>query len=53
MFDQVQRCDLAWEWMAARDPEETVRKILRAAASMSPRMRWLAADVAEEAGRKP
>ena len=48
-FDQAQRRDLAWEWMAERDPEETAREILRAAASMSPRMRWLAADVAEEA----
>ena len=48
MFDQAQRRDLAWEWMAERDPEETVREILRAAASMSPRMRWLAADLAEE-----
>ncbi len=38
--------------MAERDPEETVREILRAAASMSPRMRWLAADVAEEAGEE-
>jgi hypothetical protein len=52
MFDQAQRRDLAWEWMAERDPEETVREILRAAASMSPRMRWLAADVAEEAGEE-
>jgi len=50
MFDQAQRRDLAWEWMAERDPEETVREVLRAAASMSARMRWLAADVAEEAG---
>jgi hypothetical protein len=39
-FDQAQRRDLAWEWMAERDPEEAVREILRAAASMSPRMRW-------------
>jgi hypothetical protein len=38
--------------MAERDPQETVREILRAAASMSPRMRWLAADVAEEAGEE-
>ena len=52
MFDQAQRRDLAWEWMAERDPEETVREILRAAASMSPRMRWLAADLAEEAGEE-
>ena len=51
-FDQAQRRDLAWGWMAERDPEETVREILRAAASMSPRMRWLAADVAEEAGEE-
>ena len=51
-FDQAQRRDLAWEWMAERDPEEAVREILRAAASMSPRMRWLAADVAEEAGEE-
>jgi hypothetical protein len=28
MFDQAQRRDLAWEWMAERDPEETVREIL-------------------------
>jgi hypothetical protein len=35
-FDKAQRRDLAWEWMAERDPEETVREILRAAASMSP-----------------
>jgi len=33
-FDQAQRRDLGWEWMAERDPEETVREILRAAASM-------------------
>ncbi|MGO9782433.1 MAG: plasmid pRiA4b ORF-3 family protein, partial [Streptosporangiaceae bacterium] len=52
MFDQAQRRGLGWEWMAVRDPEETVREILRAAASMSPRMRWLAADVAEEAGEE-
>jgi len=52
MFDQAQRRDLAWEWMAERDPEEAVREILRAAGLMSPRMRWLAADVAEEAGEK-
>jgi hypothetical protein len=52
MFDQAQQRDLAWEWMAGRDSEETVREILRAAASMSPRMRWLAADVAEEAGEE-
>ena len=51
-FDQAQRRDLAWEWMAERDLEETAREILRAAASMSPRMRWLAADVAEEAGEE-
>jgi len=51
-FDQAQRRDLAWEWMAERDAEETVREILRAAASMSPRMRWLAADLAEEAGEE-
>ena len=51
-FDQAQRRDLAWEWMAERDPEEAVREILRAAAPMSPRMRWLAADVAEEAGEE-
>ena len=51
-FDQAQRRDLAWEWMAERDPEEAVREILRAAASMSPRMRWLATDVAEEAGEE-
>jgi len=25
MFDQAQRRDLAWEWMAGRDSEETVR----------------------------
>jgi hypothetical protein len=50
MFDQAQRRDLAREWMAERDPEETVREILRASASMPARMRWLAADVAEEAG---
>ena len=35
-----------------RDPEKAVREILRAAGSMSPRMRWLAADVAEEAGEE-
>ena len=51
-FDQAQRRDLAWEWMAERDPEEAMREILRDAASMSPRMRWLAADVAEEAGEE-
>jgi len=51
-FDQAQRRDLAWEWMAERDPEETVREVLRAAVSMSPRMRWLAADLAEEAGEE-
>ena len=27
-FDQAQRRDLAWEWMAGRDPEEAVREIL-------------------------
>ena len=46
--EQQQRHDLAWGSMAGRDPEETVREVLRVAASMSPRMRWLAADVAEE-----
>jgi hypothetical protein len=51
-FDQAQRRDLAWEWMAGRDPEEAVREILLAAGSMSPRMRWLAADVAEQAGEE-
>lgn len=51
-FDQAQRRDLVWEWMAERDPEETVPEILRAVASMSPRVRWLAADVAEEAGEE-
>jgi len=51
-FDRAQRRDLAWEWTAERDPEETVREILRTAASMSPRMRWLAADVVEEAGEE-
>jgi len=51
-FDQAQRRDLGWEWMAGRDPDEAVREILRAAASMSPRMRWLAADVAEQAGEE-
>ena len=52
MFDQAQRRDLGWEWMAERDPEEMVREVLRAAASMSPRVRWLAADLAEEAGEE-
>jgi len=51
-FDESLRRDLAWEWMAGRDAEEAVREILRAASSMSPRMRWLAADVAEVAGEQ-
>jgi Plasmid pRiA4b ORF-3-like protein len=50
MFDDHERRRLTWEWMDGRDPEQAVREILRAAVSMSPRMRWLAANNAEVAG---
>jgi Plasmid pRiA4b ORF-3-like protein len=49
-FDDYERRSLTWQWMEGRDPEQAVREILAAAISMSPRMRWLAADNAEVAG---
>jgi hypothetical protein len=50
MFDDHERAGLTLQWMAGRDAEQAVREILQAAVSMSPRMRWLAADVTEVAG---
>jgi hypothetical protein len=50
-FDEAERRDLAWEWMAERNPEEAAREILRSAVPMSPLLRWVAADVTELLGR--
>jgi HEAT repeat protein len=49
-FDNAEHRRLTWQWMSGRDAKQAVREILSAAVSMSPRMRWLATDVAEEAG---
>lgn len=49
-FDQVHHDKMAWQWIQERDPVTAVREILRASASMSPRMRWLAGGAAELAG---
>jgi hypothetical protein len=49
-FDEAERRDLAWEWMAERDPQEAAREILQAAASKSRLLRWVAADVTELLG---
>jgi hypothetical protein len=49
-IDQDGRRDLAWKWMAKRDPGEAAREILRAAVPMPPLQRWVAADVTELLG---
>ena len=50
-FDEAERRELVWEWMAERNPEEAAREILRSAVPMSPLLRWVAADVTELLGR--
>jgi hypothetical protein len=46
--DEDQRDADAWAWLNAQpDPAEAARQLLTAGASMEPRLRWIAADVAE------
>jgi Plasmid pRiA4b ORF-3-like protein len=45
--DEDQRDTDAWAWLNAQpDPAEAARQLLTAGASMEPRLRWIAADVA-------
>ena len=46
--DEDERDEEAWAWLGAQpDPVEAARQLLTAGASMEPRLRWIAADVAE------
>jgi Plasmid pRiA4b ORF-3-like protein len=46
--DEDERDEGAWAWLNAQpDPAEAARQLLTAGASMEPRLRWIAADVAE------
>ena len=46
--DEEERDEDAWAWLDAQpDPAEAARQLLTAGASMEPRLRWIAADVAE------
>jgi Plasmid pRiA4b ORF-3-like protein len=45
--DEDERDEGAWAWLDAQpDPAEAARQLLTAGASMEPRLRWIAADVA-------
>ena len=45
--DEEERDEEAWAWLDAQpDPAEAARQLLTAGASMEPRLRWIAADVA-------
>jgi hypothetical protein len=45
--DQDERDEDAWAWLGAQpDPAGAARQLLTAGASMEPRLRWIAADVA-------
>lgn len=46
--DEAERDEDAWAWLDAQpDPADAARQLLTAGASMEPRLRWIAADVAE------
>jgi Plasmid pRiA4b ORF-3-like protein len=46
--DEEERDEEAWAWLDAQPgPAEAARQLLTAGASMEPRLRWIAADVAE------
>jgi hypothetical protein len=46
--ESSEREDEAWAWLDAQlDPAEAARLVLMAGASLEPRLRWIAADVAD------